>query len=382
MHDYGFLGRDDERCMPMLVSKSSETSWIDAASVPAKGDVGTYSIEVISDHIKHMGHSKLLHKSDQEASLKKLMEAGVVALKGAVTAIPESSPVGSKGSKGSMENGVKQIEGLARTHRDAVEQSQKIKVEHKSPIVPWLVLWTSYVYNRLSVDANGRTPYEKTKGKPFRKELVPFGERVFWLPLTRAQKQGRSLNKLEDKWRIGHFLGVKEGTDESYIGLEDGQVIRTRAIRRMMATARVSPDTLLAVKGVPWSPNPAKVSKREVPIDVDVQIGRSGIEEKELPKVPEFEPKESGVRRTYIRRNELEEYGYTLGCAACVSIEATGATMIAHGEICRAGIEKAMFEAEDGRRKLEATAARLEGKRAGGYHHTCNEKHNRCRNRK
>ena len=88
------------------------------------------------------------------------------------------SKKGSKGSKGALDNCVKQIEGIVRSHRDAVEQSQKIKVEHNSPLVPWLVLWACYVYNRLSVDVIARTPYEKTKGKPSRRELLPFGEIV------------------------------------------------------------------------------------------------------------------------------------------------------------------------------------------------------------
>ena len=38
MHDYGFLGRDDEQVMPMLVSKYSRTFLLCGDIVPPKGD--------------------------------------------------------------------------------------------------------------------------------------------------------------------------------------------------------------------------------------------------------------------------------------------------------------------------------------------------------
>ena len=55
MHDYGFLGKDDQKVMPMLVSKSSRTLWIDSEIVPAKGDESEHSVGVMAGAIKHMG---------------------------------------------------------------------------------------------------------------------------------------------------------------------------------------------------------------------------------------------------------------------------------------------------------------------------------------
>ena len=181
---------------------------------PCKGDSSDYSVEVVSDFIRQTGLARFVHNSDQEASIKVLKTKAIEKLAGTVEAIPEESPVGAHQANGSIENGVLQMEGIVRTQRDALEQSQGIRVEHDSPLVPWLVLWSAFVWNRFSVDMNGRTPYERVKGKPFKRELVPFGERVYWLPLTKAQR-GQHMNKLENKWRIGHFLGIREGSDEA-----------------------------------------------------------------------------------------------------------------------------------------------------------------------
>ena len=118
-----------------------------------------------------MGHAKFIHKADQERSLNSLMRTAIQKLGAAVEAIPENSPVGESQSNGAMENAVMQIEGLVRSHRDALEVSQKISVSNESPLVPWLVKWAAFVYNRFSRDVNGKTPYEKTKGKSFNREL-------------------------------------------------------------------------------------------------------------------------------------------------------------------------------------------------------------------
>ena len=144
--------------MPMLVSKSSKTKWIDAAIVPIKGDETEYSISVMKDAVIRMGHAEFIHKSDQEACLKNLKETAIKALEGTVEAIPEESPTGASQANGSIETGVQQIEGLVRTHRDAAEQAQGIRIEGDSPLIPWLVQWCAFVYNRFSLDVNGRTP--------------------------------------------------------------------------------------------------------------------------------------------------------------------------------------------------------------------------------
>ena len=258
--------------------------------------------------------------------------------------------------------GVRSIEGMVRTHRDAVERSQGIRIEGDSPLVPWLVLWSAFVHNRFAVDVEGRTPYEKCKGKRFKRELLPFGEKVFWLPLSRSTRHTDRLNKLENKWQLGHFLGIIEGTDEAYIGLETGEVIKARAVKRLPPNERVDPEGLKKIRGVPWKPRPGDE-------DVAGRLGRRVDIERTRPEIripPQMEPRpEQGPRRTYIRKTEVERHGPTPGCPACASVVAVGFTQVAHTEVCRARMEERMQATEEGRRRLEETAERKRGRSPG-----------------
>ena len=79
----------------------------------------------------------------------------------------------------------------------------------------------------MDVGVDGKTAYERERGKKFKKELLEFGECVHYLPL----KHGPKLSKLAAKWRDGVFLGVKEGSDEMYVGTDEG-VFKARSLRR------------------------------------------------------------------------------------------------------------------------------------------------------
>ena len=111
-HDYGFLGKDDGKTMPMIVSKSSRTGKIRADIVPAKGDESQYSIDIMADHIQSMGHAKFLHKSDQEGALKNVMQAALGQLGSRFESVPEESPIGAHQSNGPIENAVQQAAGI------------------------------------------------------------------------------------------------------------------------------------------------------------------------------------------------------------------------------------------------------------------------------
>ena len=157
-HDYGFLGKDDGKTMPMIVSKSSRTGKIRADIVPAKGDESQYSIDIMAEHIQSMGHAKFLHKSDQEGALKNVMQTALGQLGSRFESVPEESPIGAHQSNGPIENAVQQAAGIIRVQRSSLEQSQGIVVAHDSPLVPWLVGWSLLGYNVSAKDINGKTP--------------------------------------------------------------------------------------------------------------------------------------------------------------------------------------------------------------------------------
>ena len=77
------------------------------------------------------------------------------------------------------------------------------------------------------VGADGKTAYERSRGKTARLPWVEFGEGVLW----KRRREGGPLGKLTCMWDDGIFLRVKGSTGEMIVG-DDKGVWRTRTIRR------------------------------------------------------------------------------------------------------------------------------------------------------
>ena len=74
------------------------------------------------------------------------------------------------------------------------------RIESAHPMLPWLANHAGVLINRFQVGIDGRTAYERLKGKPFRKALVPIGECIHYQPLGRAKaNRMQKLNKFDNK---------------------------------------------------------------------------------------------------------------------------------------------------------------------------------------
>ena len=76
---------------------------------------------------------------------------------------------------------------------------------------------------------DGKTGYERLKGKKCHHEIVEFGEKVHYKLNTKGKGKDE---KLEIKWGEGFFLGKWWRTGEAVIGTSNG-VIRAGTIRRV-----------------------------------------------------------------------------------------------------------------------------------------------------
>ena len=98
----------------------------------------------------------------------------------------EHPPAGESQSNGVIEKSVDTIVGLMRTMLDALETRIGQKIPADSVVLTWLVEHASYIYSRFNVDKNGRTPYERWKGRKCRRALGEFGERECCICLSRT----------------------------------------------------------------------------------------------------------------------------------------------------------------------------------------------------
>ena len=195
--DYWFM-RDVQGgdSMPVLVAKDDETKAFAAHVVFQKGNVEWVADRVVED-LEKFGHSaKVCVKTDQEPALMDLVKAVKYKRKGET--IVENSKVYDSQSNGTAERAVQSIEGLTRTLKMALERKINQKIPCSHPLVTWLVEHVADVMNKYNVGKDGRTAYERMRGKKYHGDMIEFGRRV--LHMSPGKHQGGSM---KERWSEG-----------------------------------------------------------------------------------------------------------------------------------------------------------------------------------
>ena len=115
-------------------------------------------------------------------------EKSIVALVETVNAIrtndtvPDNCPVEEHYNNGAVERCHRIVTQHFRTIRDHVEAKIGAKVEHRNPLLQWLVLGAVNLKTRYGVGECGKSPYERIKGSRSLKALTATGELIHFLP--------------------------------------------------------------------------------------------------------------------------------------------------------------------------------------------------------
>ena len=94
--------------------------------------------------------------------------------------IPEQSPVGSSQSNGVIERAIQDVEVQIRTIKSDLDTRINGKISSSDDLVPWLIESCAVLVNRGQVGPDGKTAYERLKGKPANLPSLQFGERILW----------------------------------------------------------------------------------------------------------------------------------------------------------------------------------------------------------
>ena len=106
------------------------------------------------------------------------------------------------------------------------------------------------VYSRFKLGDDGKTAYERQKGRRCCLEVVPFGELVRYKQLGETSQERKSLGAT---WFDGVWLGHARGSSEALVGTKDG-VARAWAVRIMPEGERWDPEAITETKGTPARP--------------------------------------------------------------------------------------------------------------------------------
>lgn len=195
-----------------------------------------------------LGRQRLVIKSDQEKSLGAAM-LRVRVYRGVNTQnTMENCPVGSSQSKGVVERRVQSVEGQVRTLRSAFEARTNSKMPTSSCLYAWMVIHAGDILNLFEVGKDGKVPFQRLRGRKKHSELVEFGERVLYQPLTY-----KTLGSAQPRWYEGVSVGIRMQTGEKLVATSEG-VCKTRSIRRRLETERWDPIETAKVTGTPRKP--------------------------------------------------------------------------------------------------------------------------------
>ena len=179
----------------ILVAKETTSRMVMATVVPMKGASVEFLVKRCLGFQKEIGleNADVVLKSDQEnyimdvlnnVARRRSADSKLESFEGRGDqsvgpsqgrAIPEASPIGSSGSNGVIERAVQAIEGQVRTIKLALESRIGVEIPSDHDVIPRIVEYAATIINEGQVGADGKTAYERLKGKPAHLSGLEFG---------------------------------------------------------------------------------------------------------------------------------------------------------------------------------------------------------------
>ena len=157
------------------------------------------------------------------------------------TVLEHGAP-GDSQSNGFVERAIRSVEDMIRTHKIG----EVLKVD--TVAMAWLVEHCADILNKCQQGKDGRTPYERLRGKQFSGSMLEFGSQVMLKVMDKV-----SGGLMQERWVEGTWLGSRFTTLEHLVARKsDGVVIRTRAVRDLQKSPTV--EDLDRIIGHPHAP--------------------------------------------------------------------------------------------------------------------------------
>ena len=227
------------------MARDRRTRMIFAHVVPKKGFTHDHGAEEMIKDIAKLGYGEVILKCEGEAALKSIQDE--VKKKRSEKTVLENSPVGDSRANGAAERAVQALAEQVRVLRRGLEQRLGLRLSGKHPVTAWLVEHAADLLSKYQVGDDGKTGYERWKGKRFQGEEIEFGEKIHYRENLKARAKQ---TKLEIRWGEGFYLGRWWRTGEAVIGRTEG-ILRAGTVRRVGGHRRWDREGLQLVRGVP-----------------------------------------------------------------------------------------------------------------------------------
>ena len=248
--------RREGRLVKCLLLKCHMSKAIFAWVVPYKGEgEDGYVTGLVVTALRWLAYTRALIKCDNEPALLALIRGATQIAKvqlDELKQIGEEHPTAyDSQANGSAESGVRTIRADLRTMRSDLESRLGAQVPIQHPVMSWLVRHVGFNHTAFVKGPDGRTPWERVRGRPYSQRLYHFAERVHWkLPSKgpRAQPRGNA----SDRWQSGVYLGNEYEANSYIVSLGD-TTVAARAVMRYPGPERWSRESVQAISAHPWS---------------------------------------------------------------------------------------------------------------------------------
>ena len=153
--------------------------------------VDYYMIRAVAAAIENWGVTKIVLKHDQEPAITALVRE-IKNFRKAPTIVEEAQKGNHQGVGGverANQEVLKQIRALLYT----IQENYGRELPNDHSLWPWLVRHSSWLLSRFTVHHDDRTSYEMLRGRPYRGEIVVFGECVW-------AREPQTTSKLQPRW--------------------------------------------------------------------------------------------------------------------------------------------------------------------------------------
>ena len=321
----------DDTITTVLVARLYPAKVLLATVCPSKG-VDDHVVSRVTSFIKDSGYKKLIYRSDQEPSLRALLETALQKSQ-LDQAVPEASAVGESQSNGRSESSVLRIQDLVRTYKCALESGLATRIPCDHPICYWMVEHAASIYNRYVCTEDGSTPYQNLHGQRFRGRAVEFGEQVFYYVPKRLRA------KMSLRWRLGTFVGNHQNSNEALVASSNGDVIKVRSIVRVVAPSRWNKDVAMSVKGTPFRLRPRSESETDAHVEETMDPHTNADQHPSDDGVKESFDKDEVKkldRQLRITKVDIDQFGLSDDCPKCADLRRGKMTTTKlHSDSCR-----------------------------------------------
>ena len=204
--DYAFLrvkaGGD---YLTVVVMKDSNSRALASHVVPAKGAEVEWAAKQICRDIQRWGyHGRVILKSDQEPAIMAFLDS-VARERSDIPTTLEHSPVADSASNGGAERAVRSMEEMVRVYKFDLESRSKCTIDLNSPIMEWIVEHAADMICKGVQGTDGKTPYQRLKGRTYTGEVLPFGSPILFRCVGKVRG-----GLLADRWFSGIWLGQRQ----------------------------------------------------------------------------------------------------------------------------------------------------------------------------